>query len=111
MRWRQAALLGTVCLAAKVWSAEGELTKKHEAGLCAIRGSCGSDGLFGPKLPCPDNGPAEKPEPEVRDKLVEICGDSWSDTKICCESDQVGVMSATFVFIANLRSSIPSRPT
>ena len=68
----------------------GELyTPKHEAGRCAIRGSCGKGGFFSPKLPCLDNGLAEEPEAKVREQLVEICGSKWSTGPVCCEADQV----------------------
>jgi Niemann-Pick C1 protein len=83
--------LATICLAglAAVTSAASNLTTKHEAGRCAIRGDCGSARFFGPQLPCPDNGLAEDPEAAVRDQLVQICGDEWAETKICCRKEQV----------------------
>lgn len=70
-------------------AADDGLTKKHEKGRCAIRGQCGSEGFFGPQLPCPDNGLAKAPEADVREKLVSICGDKWADTDVCCEEEQV----------------------
>lgn len=66
-----------------------DLTLKHEKGRCAIRGSCGKQGFFGSDLPCPDNGLAKAPEESLRKKLVDICGEKWSDTDICCAEDQV----------------------
>jgi Niemann-Pick C1 protein len=64
-------------------------TPKHEAGRCAIRGSCGKDGFFGPELPCPDNGLATEPKDDTRKKLVELCGPKWSSGPVCCEEAQV----------------------
>lgn len=64
-------------------------TPKHEAGRCAIRGSCGSGGWFSPALPCLDNGLAKDPEDDVRKQLVELCGAKWNTGPVCCEADQV----------------------
>jgi Niemann-Pick C1 protein len=67
-------------------------TSKHEAGRCAIRGHCGKQGFFSPELPCPDNGLAKPPDADVRKKLVDICGDKWSDTDVCCEAEQLDAL-------------------
>lgn len=81
-------LLGTWCAAA---SAKDEgWTMKHEKGRCAIRDQCGKKSFFGGQLPCPDNGLAREPSDDIRKKLVEICGDKWSDGAVCCEENQVG---------------------
>jgi Niemann-Pick C1 protein len=64
-------------------------TPKHEAGRCAIRGTCGKEGWLGPELPCPDNGLASEPEDDVRTKLVELCGSKWNSGPVCCEENQV----------------------
>jgi Niemann-Pick C1 protein len=69
-----------------------DLTTKHERGRCAIRGHCGKQGFFGSELPCPDNGLAETPEKEVKEKLVEICGDAWSDSDVCCKEEQLDAL-------------------
>ena len=76
-------------LALKIFASDGNLTAKHEAGRCAIRGQCGKEYIFGAQLPCPDNGLARKPDKETREKLVAICGDAWNDGDLCCESAQV----------------------
>jgi Niemann-Pick C1 protein len=93
MKWDSArwGTLATSFLAVLSFSrAEDEgWTLKHEKGRCAIRGHCGKQGFFGRDLPCPDNGLAEEPESEVRKQLISICGDSWSDSKVCCNKDQV----------------------
>ena len=70
---------------------EVNLTAKHEAGRCAIRGQCGKQSFFGSELPCPDNGLAKEPDEDTRKKLVDICGDSWSEGDVCCESAQVKI--------------------
>jgi hypothetical protein len=64
-------------------------TPKHEAGRCAIRGSCGGGSFFSPALPCPDNGLAKEPEEDVRKQLVELCGPKWNTGPVCCEGEQV----------------------
>ena len=64
-------------------------TTKHESGRCAIRGHCGKQSFFGGELPCLDNGLAEEPEPEVRAKIVDLCGDKWTSGAVCCLEEQV----------------------
>lgn len=71
-----------------------DLTTKHEKGRCAIRGHCGKQGFFGSQLPCPDNGLAERPEEEVKNKLVDICGDQWAATDVCCNEEQVDALKS-----------------
>lgn len=65
-------------------------TPIHETGRCAIRGHCGSKSFFGKQLPCPDNGLAEEPDQELRDQLVDLCGEKWSEGPVCCNLEQVG---------------------
>ena len=74
-----------------IFAKEIDLTGKHEAGRCAIRGQCGKQSFFGSELPCPDNGLAKEPDAETRKKLVNICGDAWSEGDVCCESAQVTI--------------------
>ena len=62
---------------------------KHEAGRCAIRGHCGKQSFFGGELPCLDNGLAKEPESELRTKIVNLCGDKWTDGHVCCLEEQV----------------------
>ncbi|KAF1962621.1 multidrug efflux transporter AcrB transmembrane domain-containing protein [Byssothecium circinans] len=69
-----------------------DLTTKHEKGRCAIRGHCGKQGFFGSDLPCPDNGLAHKADADVEKKLVDICGDRWSDTDVCCREEQLDAL-------------------
>lgn len=84
--WHSGAIAGF--LAATLVLGEA-YTPKHEAGRCAIRGSCGKQGFFGPELPCPDNGLAQEPDDDVRKQLVEMCGPKWSSGPVCCEGGQV----------------------
>ena len=90
--WQLIAALLLALLTAVALGKDDGLNQKHEKGRCAIRGHCGSQGFFGPQLPCPDNGLAETPEAEVRKKLVGICGESWADTDVCCTGEQVGLI-------------------
>ena len=78
-------------LVLSIFAKEVDLTGKHEAGRCAIRGQCGKQSFFGSELPCPDNGLAKEPDAETRKKLVNICGDAWSEGDVCCESAQVTI--------------------
>lgn len=82
------ASLNLLLLSSSIASAQGE-TKIHEEGRCAIRGHCGKQSIFGGELPCPDNGLAEKPEPSVRKKLVDLCGSKWEEGPVCCLNEQV----------------------
>ncbi|KAF2257590.1 multidrug efflux transporter AcrB transmembrane domain-containing protein [Lojkania enalia] len=83
---------GLLCILAVPALGEPDLTAKHEKGRCAIRGHCGSQGFFGPKLPCPDNGLAEEPSEEVKEKLADICGDKWSGSNVCCDNEQLDTL-------------------
>lgn len=104
--WRSAAAAAVVGLASS------ELfTPKHEAGRCAIRGSCGGGSFFSPALPCPDNGLAEDPEVDVRKKLVDLCGPKWSTGPVCCLEDQVCTMEDERRALLKLRRSIRSLKT
>ncbi|KAI7467196.1 multidrug efflux transporter AcrB transmembrane domain-containing protein [Hortaea werneckii] len=85
-----------------------DLTTKHEAGRCAIRGHCGSQSLFGSQLPCPDNGLAKEPSPDVRDSLVSLCGDRWADTKVCCEQEQIEALQSNLQKAQNIISACPA---
>lgn len=89
--WKLLCLLlgATACLSGAA-ADDGNWTNTHESGRCAIRGQCGKKSLFGGELPCPDNGLAEEPDKETREKLVDICGAQWEDGDICCNGNQVG---------------------
>jgi len=94
--WRHLFLLSTSLFGLSVQAADDGWTKIHEEGRCAIRGHCGSESLFGPQLPCPDNGLAEEPAADVREKLVDICGDKWTDIPVCCKEEQVHAAGRLF---------------
>ncbi|KAF2795418.1 multidrug efflux transporter AcrB transmembrane domain-containing protein [Melanomma pulvis-pyrius CBS 109.77] len=85
-----------------------DLTDKHEKGRCAIRGHCGKQGFFGSDLPCPDNGLAEKPEEDVKKKLVDICGEQWSDTDVCCTGEQVDALKKNLDRATPIINSCPA---
>jgi len=72
-------------------------TPRHEAGRCALRGTCGGGGFFSPSLPCVDNGLAKDPEDDVRQKLINLCGPKWSTGPICCEEDQVRASNVMYM--------------
>lgn len=80
-------------------------TPKHEAGRCAIRGTCGS--LFSP-VPCVDNGLAEEPEEDVRKQLVSLCGPKWSTGSICCAKDQIKTLSSNLQTAQSIVASCPA---
>jgi Niemann-Pick C1 protein len=88
-RLRQLLVLYLLAVFVASTAADDGWTRKHEPGRCAIRGHCGKKSFFGKELPCPDNGLAEEPDGDVREKLVDICGDKWSAGPVCCRGDQV----------------------
>lgn len=55
-----------------------------------MRDHCGSKSWFGKQVPCVDNGPAEDPDAEAREMLVDLCGAKWKDGPVCCTAGQVG---------------------
>ncbi|CAM1505688.1 Fc.00g113250.m01.CDS01 [Cosmosporella sp. VM-42] len=89
MHHRVAPQLGALALLLTGLGNAEPWTPKHEAGRCAFRGHCGKQGLFGKELPCVDNGPAEDPEAELRDELVDLCGEKWRTGPVCCTLEQV----------------------
>ena len=62
---------------------------RHEPGVCAMKGHCGKKSFFGGQLNCPYNEPAEAPSSELREALVGLCGDKWTQGLVCCDEDQV----------------------
>ncbi|KZF21086.1 multidrug efflux transporter AcrB transmembrane domain-containing protein [Xylona heveae TC161] len=87
---------------------DDEWTYKHEPGRCAIRGHCGKKSFFGGQLPCPDNGPAEDPSDAVRERLVNICGDKWSEGPVCCQEDQLDALSSNLKRAETIIASCPA---
>src|ERR1700761_1964994 len=84
------------------------LTRIHEAGRCAIRGQCGKESVFGGELPCSDNGLAEDPDDDLREHLVEVCGDEWKEGDVCCRQEQVDALRDNFAKVKNVVSSCPA---
>ena len=82
---------------------------KHEKGRCSMRGHCGTEGAWGFKqLPCPDNGQAKKPEDDARKRLVEVCGDKWRDSDVCCNGEQIEALSSNLKRADALIGSCPA---
>ncbi|KAF2772367.1 NCR1, Niemann-pick type C [Teratosphaeria nubilosa] len=111
MRWSLlpwATLTALVSASAPVPSGTPDLTVKHEAGRCAIRGHCGSQSIFGSQLPCPDNGLAEDPDDDLRKSIVDICGPEWEDRKVCCRDEQVGALKSNLDKAQGIISACPA---
>ncbi|KAG8532849.1 uncharacterized protein KY384_002727 [Bacidia gigantensis] len=92
-------------------SISANLTTKHEGGRCALRSQCGKKSLFGSELPCPDNehsGPLSSP---VREKLVKICGPSWSAGDVCCDEAQIDVLTTNLKRAESLVGTCPACKT
>lgn len=91
MRQIARSLLGvaTGLLATSVLVSADSFTPKHEPGRCAFRGHCGKQSFFGKELPCVDNDVASDPEEELRQELVDLCGDKWREGPVCCNLEQV----------------------
>ncbi|KAK3067471.1 niemann-Pick type C- protein 1 [Teratosphaeriaceae sp. CCFEE 6253] len=107
------AALGLATLALAQAASTPDLTTKHEAGRCAIRGHCGSQSFFGSQLPCPDNGPASRPDAELRKHIVSVCGPSyWQDTaNVCCTEEQVETLESNLKKAQNIISACPACKT
>ncbi|OCK78508.1 patched sphingolipid transporter-like protein [Lepidopterella palustris CBS 459.81] len=89
-------------------SADADWTNKHERGRCAIRGHCGSDSFFGPQLPCPDNGLAQKADEDLKKKAVEVCGPQWSDSDLCCTTEQLESLQTNLKRAEGIISACPA---
>lgn len=87
--------------------AQGE-TQLHEEGRCAIRRHCGKKSIFGGDLPCPDNGLAEEPDRNVRQKLVGLCGEKWNQGPVCCVEGQVDALSRSLKLAEGIIASCPA---
>jgi len=109
---RVQAWLSWLCVASSasvgVAADSANTTNIHEAGRCAIRGHCGKQSLFGSQLPCPDNDLAEKPSAALREQLVSVCGDEWSDSKVCCKEEQLNALKSNLDRAKNLISACPA---
>ena len=83
------------------------LTRKHEAGRCALRGHCKKP-LFGKPLPCPDNDLATTPDDDLRDAIVTLCGEEWQDSDVCCDQDQVEALESNLKTASKIIGSCPA---
>ncbi|KAI9773734.1 MAG: hypothetical protein M1835_006114 [Candelina submexicana] len=101
-------LLLLTLLATAAAAEDGGWTTKHEKGRCAIKGQCGKQSFFGSDLPCPNNTLAEQPEDEMRQRLVNICGQKWSEGPVCCQSDQLGALTSNLKRAETIISSCPA---
>ncbi|KAG0209992.1 hypothetical protein BGX28_009771 [Mortierella sp. GBA30] len=80
----------------------------HEEGYCVMRDNCGSKHTFGKQLPCADNGPAIKPDAELRDLLVSTCGPAYEHSKACCSQDQLEDLIASTKQASPMISACPA---
>ncbi|KAI9709804.1 MAG: hypothetical protein M1828_002371 [Chrysothrix sp. TS-e1954] len=105
--WKPFSLLlcGTAWASSSVAS---NLTTKHEAGRCAIRGHCGKPNPFSGELPCADNGLAEKPDDGLREKITQTCGDQWADGSVCCTKEQVEALGNNLRRADSIIASCPA---
>ena len=105
-RWLALSSLASTAFAA-VDDKGPNLTTVHEAGRCAIRGHCKKP-LFGGALPCPDNDSAEDPDDDLRDDLVELCGEEWKDSKVCCRPEQLESLRSNLKTVNSIIGSCPA---
>ncbi|KZV64818.1 multidrug efflux transporter AcrB transmembrane domain-containing protein [Peniophora sp. CONT] len=75
---------------------------------CSMRGSCGSNGIFGKPLPCPFDGPPVVPGEKEREQLVSICGEEFADGEVCCNSEQLEQLQDNLAKAETLISSCPA---
>ena len=108
MRFSSSALTALAAVASIPLASSSSLTTLHEAGRCALRGTCGKQGFFGSDLPCPDNGKAAAPSDTVRQKLVALCGPKWNETDVCCEEVQVDALQKNLKLAERIISSCPA---
>lgn len=59
-------------------------------------------------MPCPINTPAVTPDSATREALVDICGDSWANTDVCCTIDQITNLKKNLKKAENIISSCPA---
>ncbi|CAB4254255.1 similar to Saccharomyces cerevisiae YPL006W NCR1 Vacuolar membrane protein that transits through the biosynthetic vacuolar protein sorting pathway, involved in sphingolipid metabolism [Maudiozyma barnettii] len=64
-----------------------------QAQQCAMYGNCGKKSMFGGELPCPVTDlefSAPAISDDIRQILVDLCGDEWKNIdNVCCTKDQV----------------------
>jgi Niemann-Pick C1 protein len=115
MKWKASAslllplsALSTITAASSASASGPDLTRKHEAGRCAIRGHCGKQSFFGSDLPCPDNGLAEAPSDDLRKQIVSVCGAEWEARDVCCRPEQVETLKSNLGKAKNIISACPA---
>ncbi|KAI9894383.1 MAG: hypothetical protein M1814_003139 [Vezdaea aestivalis] len=104
----RSTLLHAVWSIAVITSASELVTPIHGSGRCAIKGQCGATSFFGSDLPCPNNTLAELPAADTREKLVELCGDSWNEGPVCCDNDQLDALSTNLKRAEGFIGSCPA---
>ncbi|ODQ65807.1 patched sphingolipid transporter [Nadsonia fulvescens var. elongata DSM 6958] len=95
-------------LAIKPLNLESGSIDKHQPGVCATYGTCGKKSFFGAELPCPATVPAKSLNENERNLLVNICGDNWSETDVCCTGDQLKILQTSLKKADSLISSCPA---
>ncbi|CCH61138.1 hypothetical protein TBLA_0E00770 [Henningerozyma blattae CBS 6284] len=81
---------------------------------CAMYGNCGKKSLFGKELPCaidPTNSSftTEPITTEVRELIIEVCGEEWSDVdSLCCSKDQILALQKNLKKAGSFISSCPA---
>ncbi|CAG8477780.1 7055_t:CDS:2 [Ambispora leptoticha] len=88
-------------------NSNGAITTVHKPGYCVMRGECGPKTMFGKSLNCPFNEPAVKPDTELREKLVSICGAEFNSLT-CCDADQLNTLYESTKQAETLISSCPA---
>lgn len=82
------------------------------ANQCAMYDNCGKKSIFGASLPCPvKNSSFKAPDvnDEVRQLLVDLCGNDWEDVDhVCCTKDQVLSLKSNLKKAHNLIQSCPA---
>ncbi|CCE66199.1 hypothetical protein TPHA_0P00410 [Tetrapisispora phaffii CBS 4417] len=87
------------------------LTIRVNAAQCAIYGNCGKKSLFGSELPCPVDSRFQPPKPDenVIDLLVNVCGEEWRDIEdLCCSEDQLKNLKSNLKKAQSIISSCPA---
>ncbi|CAG8433916.1 12137_t:CDS:2 [Ambispora gerdemannii] len=84
------------------------ITTVHKPGYCVMRGECGPKTMFGKSLNCPFNEPAVKPDTELREQLVSVCGEKFGKSLTCCDADQLNTLHESTKQAETLISSCPA---
>lgn len=59
-------------------------------------------------MPCTEQVDAVEPDEETRDALVNVCGESWSEGKVCCTKDQIGNLKKSLKKAETIIASCPA---